>query len=204
MGQAKLSDSLAVVGELAVREERRDRSAVSQSGTHRRLLVRPILEHPHPLLSRPSVEIDPRKPTVVALANLLVTTMRASAGCVGLAAPQIGENVRIFAMNVTGHKKARSCAGLVVLANPKILSRSGNVVMREGCASVPHLTGDVARAAEVIVSGIVPGSGKNIVITADGIEARCIQHEIDHLDGVLFPERVLDPVAELFVRKRYA
>jgi peptide deformylase len=150
------------------------------------------------------VEVDPRSPAIVALANLLVATMRASPGCVGLSAPQIGENVRLFAMDVTGHRKAVSCAGLVVLANPRILSRSGNVVMREGCLSVPHLTGDVARASDVIVSGAVPGSGKNVAIAANGIEARCILHEIDHLDGVLFVERVRDPVAQLFARKTYA
>jgi peptide deformylase len=163
-----------------------------------------VLEHPHPLLARPSVEIDPKAPAVVALANLLVVTMRSSPACMGLAAPQIGENVRLFAMNVTNHVKARSCAGLVVLANPRILSRSGNVVMREGCMSVPHLTGDVARAEEIIVSGVVPGSGRNVVITADGIEARYIQHEIDHLDGALFIDRVLDPVADLFAQATYA
>ena len=75
---------------------------------------------------------------------------------VGLAAPQIGENVRLFAVDVTGHRKAKSCAGLIVLANPHIVTRAGNVVMREGCVSVPHFTGDVARAAEVIVTGVVP------------------------------------------------
>lgn len=175
-----------------------------RSGTHRRVLVRKVLEHPDPILSRPSVEVDPRDPRLVGTAALLVATMRAAVGCIGLSAPQIGENVRLFAIDVTGHKKARSCAGPVVLANPRILSRSGNVVMREGCASVPHLTGDVARASEVIVSGAVPGTGENLVIEADAIEARCILHEIDHLDGILFVDRVQDPVAELFVRKRYA
>ena len=185
---------------LAVREG----PAQPESGTYARFLVRPVLEHPNPLLTRPSVEIDPRSPIIVALANLLVATMRAAPACIGLSAPQIGENVRLFAMNVSGHRKARSCAGPVVLANPRILSASGNIVMREGCLSVPHLTGDVARAAEVIVSGTIPGSGKTIAITADGIEARCLLHEIDHLDGILFVDRVQDPVAELFVRKTYA
>src|SRR5262249_42769068 len=98
----------------------------------------------------------------------------------------------------------KSCAGLVVLANPRILSRSGNIVMREGCLSVPHLTGDVARAAEVVVSGAVPGSGENVTVVANGIEARWILHEGDHLDGILFVDRVQDPVAQLFARKTYA
>jgi peptide deformylase len=175
-----------------------------QSGTYRRTPVRQVLEHPHEALSRPSVEVDPTSSTIVEIANVLITTMRLSPACVGLAAPQIGENVRLFCVDVTGHKKARSCAGLIVLANPTILSRAGNVVMREGCMSVPHLTGDVARAAEIVVAGVVPGTGLRMVISADAMEARCILHEIDHLDGFLFVDRVLDPVAELYERRRYA
>lgn len=178
-----------------------DRQTSPSSGTFRRVALPRILEHPHPRLARPSVEVDPLDLEVVALANLLVAKMRSLPGCVGLSAPQIGENVRLFVMNVTGHKKAKSCAGLVALANPRIVTRVGNVVMREGCASVPHLTGDVARAAEVIVRGVVPGTGRDAIITANAIEARCIQHEVDHLDGVLFVDRVQDPVAELFARK---
>jgi peptide deformylase len=176
----------------------------TESGTHRRAAVRPILEHPHPMLAGVSIEVDPRDRSIVAIARVLLETMRASRGCVGMSAPQLGENVRLFCFDVTGHKKARSCAGLVVLANPRLLSRAGNVLMREGCSSVPHLTGDVARAAGVVVSGVVPGSGKNRIIAADAIEARCIQHEIDHLDGVLFVDRVHDPIAELHQRRRYA
>jgi peptide deformylase len=148
------------------------------------------------------VEVDPADPRIASLADVLVAIMRRAPGCVGLSAPQIGENVRLFCMDVTGHKKAQSCAGLVVLANPRILSRSGNVVMREGCASVPNLTGDVARAAEVVVTGFAPSTGDQLLIQANAIEARCILHEIDHLDGYLFIDRVQDPVAELFVRKR--
>jgi peptide deformylase len=175
-----------------------------ESGMHRRAAVRPIREHPDPTLACVSVEVDPRDRFIVELASALLATMRAFAGCIGISAPQIGENVRLFCFDVTGHKKARSCAGIVVLANPRVLSRSGNVVMREGCLSVPHLTGDVARAADLVVSGVVPGSGSNRIIAADGIEARCIEHEIDHLDGVLFLDRVQDPLAELHQRRRYA
>jgi peptide deformylase len=176
-------------------------SGAGQSGTHTRLLVRSVLEHPHPLLARVSVEIDPRSTAIVGLANLLVATMRVSSGCGGLAAPQIGENVRLFATTVSAHSEARSRGGLVVLANPRILSSSGSLVMRERCASIPHLTGDVTRASEVTISGAVPGTGRHIVVTANGVEAVCIQHAIDHLDGTLFVDRVQDPVADLFVRR---
>jgi peptide deformylase len=178
--------------------------ASPSSGTHLRVPVRPIVEHPNPILARPCDEVDPMYPAIVELAAILIATMRVSPGCIGLSAPQIGESVRLFAMNVTGHKKAKSCAGLVVLANPRIITRAGNVVMREGCASVPWLTGDVARAEEVIVTGVLPGNGHEVILTANGIEARCIQHEVDHLDGILFVDRVQEPVAELYTRRHLA
>lgn len=166
-------------------------------------VVRPVRTHPDPILSTVATEIDPCEPAMVALGRVLVATMRASPACVGIAAPQIGESVRIICVDVTGHRKARSCAGELLLANPRVVARSGNVVMREGCLSVPHLTGDVARAAEVTVEGFSLGSGRTLRVSADAMEARCLLHEIDHLDGTLFVERVLDPTAHLFARKSY-
>jgi peptide deformylase len=179
-------------------------SAHMPSGVHRRARVHTILEHPHPALTRPSVDCDPLDPEIVELTNTLITTMRGMPRCVGLSAVQVGMNVRLFCIDVTGHNKARSCAGLVALANPRILEASGNVVMREGCASIPDFLGDVARAETVVVAGLVPGSAREMVIYADAIEARCMLHEIDHLDGVLFVDRVLDPAAELHTRRRYS
>jgi peptide deformylase len=173
------------------------------SGTYPKAPIRKVLAHPAIVLTQRAREVDPTDPAVVALADALVATMRVSPACVGLAATQVGEPVRVFCMDVTGHRKTRSCAGLVVMVNPRIVERSGNVVMREGCMSVPHLTGDVARAAEVVVEGWEPGSDRLLRVSADAMEARCLQHEIDHLDGYVFVERVLDPTAELFARKHY-
>jgi peptide deformylase len=166
--------------------------------------ARTVLRRPDPRLSLPALEVDPCDPYVVALADALVATMRVSPACVGLAATQLGEPLRVFCLDVTGHRKARSCAGLVVMCNPTIEWRSEDVVMREGCMSAPHVTGNVARAAQVTVQGEVPGTGKRIRMDADAIEARCLQHEIDHLDGFLFMDRVGNPVTDLFVRKIYA
>jgi peptide deformylase len=199
MAQATLSRQRAQLDEESSRQP-----VQFESGTHRRAVVRPVLEHPDPTLARVSVEVDPTDPAIIELAGILISTMRASPGCIGLSAPQIGENVRMFCVDVTGHRKAGSCAGLVVLANPRIITRAGNIVMREGCLSIPHLTGDVARASEIIVSGVVPGSGRNRILTCDAIEARCVQHEVDHLDGILFVDRVQDPIAELHQRRNYA
>jgi peptide deformylase len=172
------------------------------SGTYR-VAVRRVLIRPDVRLSLPALDVDPFHPHAVALADALVATMRASPACVGLAATQVGEPARLFCMDVTGHRRARSCAGLVVLCNPTIAWRSSDVLAREGCLSVPYLTGNVARAAEVIVEGIEPGTGRRIRVNADAIEARCIQHEIDHLDGFVFVDRVINPVTDLFARKTY-
>jgi len=174
------------------------------SGTYARVRIRRVLTRPHDVLARRSREIDPRAPGVIALAEELIATMRASPACVGLAAPQVGEAVRMFSIDVTGHRKARSCAGLVVMVNPRIVSQSGRITMREGCMSVPDFTGDVARAAEVVVEGFEPGTTRLLRVAADAMEARCIQHEIDHLDGLVFVDRVGDDATALFPRKTYA
>lgn len=179
-------------------------SGAPRSDTFRALSLGKVVTHPDPRLQGASVELDPCAPFVVALAELLVTTMRVSPACIGLAAPQIGEPSRVFCMDVTGHRHAQSCAGLVVMVNPKIVERRGHARMREGCMSVPDLTGDVVRAREVTVEGYEPGTGKLLRVEADAMEARCLQHEIDHLDGLLFVDRVMYPERELFARKRYA
>jgi peptide deformylase len=174
------------------------------SGTYRRAPIRRVLTLPDARLAEPACVVDPCDPYIVALGDALTATMRASPACVGIAATQVGEQVHVFCMDVTGHKKTRSCAGLVVLANARVVARSHEEVMREGCMSVPHLTGNVARAAQVTVEGFELGTGRLRQIHADAMEARCLQHELDHLDGYVFVDRVRDPRTDLFDRKTYA
>ena len=131
----------------------------------------------------------------------LVDTMRASPACVGLAANQIGVPWRIFAVDVTGHRKARSCAGEVVLVNPVLVASSHAELAREGCMSVPDLTGDVPRATSVVVAGLTP-QGERRTIEADAFEARALLHELDHLDGLVFLDRVASHAA-VFRRRVY-
>ena len=165
------------------------------------MAVRPVVRLPEPVLKRPAAAIERVDDDARALAADLIDTMRASPACVGLAAPQIGVSVRAFALDVSGHKKARSCHGEFVLFNPEILLAHGPVVGREGCMSVPDLTGDVARATRLVVRGVSP-NGDDRVLQVDAFEARAVLHEIDHLDGLLFLDRTTSRDA-IFRRKVY-
>jgi len=164
--------------------------------------VRPVVRAPDPVLSRPGVKVDPAAPAVVALAADLLAVMRAEPGCVGLAAPQLGAGVRVFAVDVTGHPKARTCHGELVLCNAEIVEATRWKVGREGCLSVPDLTGDVKRAGHLVVTGQAPGTGEMVTVTTDAFEARALQHEIDHCAGLLFLDRVAGPHA-IFARTVY-
>ena len=113
-----------------------------------------------------------------------------SSGCVGLAAPQVGEGVRVFCVDVSAHPKTRTNHGTFVLCNAEVVASSRNEKAREGCMSVPDLTGDVKRAGRLLVRGQLPGSGEDVEVVAEAFEARALQHEIDHCDGLLFLDRV--------------
>jgi peptide deformylase len=135
------------------------------------------------------------------LAEDLVDTMRASPATVGLAAPQVGEALRLFALDVSGHPRAKSSKGLVVLFDPQARSAGATEIVREGCLSVPHLTADVRRALSITVSGTgLDGQLKRYEM--EGFEARAALHEVDHLDGLLILDRV-DSSSDLFARKIY-
>jgi peptide deformylase len=163
--------------------------------------ARDVLRYPHPTLKTPAAPVAPG-PDAERLAAELVATMRASPACVGIAAPQIGVGARAFALDVSQHKRAKSGHGLVVMINPAIVERDGREVMREGCMSLPDLTANVARAKRVTVDGMTPG-GERLRVEAEGFEARAFQHEIDHLDGLLFLDRVSSLTADVFPRRRY-
>ncbi len=127
-------------------------------------------------ISRPVLKVTD---DVAELAERMEIIMRAANG-VGLAAPQLGILQRIVVYD--------SGDGFHALVNPKILQRKGSQVGVEGCLSIPGLQGDVERAAEVVVKG-VDQYGRPVRVRADGLTSRVLQHEIDHLDGVLFIDR---------------
>jgi peptide deformylase len=161
-----------------------------------------VVTAPAPVLSRPAVEVDPTDPAIVALAADLVATMRVSPGCVGLAAPQVGVGVQVFSLDVAEHPKTATSHGTFVLCNARIVEASRWRPGREGCMSVPDLTGDVKRAGRIVVEAVLPGSGEAVRLTTDAFEARALQHEIDHCAGKLFLDRVAGAHA-IYQRKTY-
>lgn len=148
-----------------------------------------VVRAPALVLSTQGQAVDPLAPETIQLAADLVATMRVSPGCVGLAAPQVGVSAQVFCVDVTDHPKARTVHGTFVLCNAAVVESSRNEKAREGCMSVPDLTGDVKRASRVTVTGQLPQTGEEITVQADGFEARALQHELDHCAGLLFLDR---------------
>jgi peptide deformylase len=164
--------------------------------------VRPVVRLPDPVLKRVADPVTEIGPEEKALAADLLDTMFAAPSCVGVAAPQIGVSIRAFSVDVSGHRKADSCHGPFVLFNPVLILARHLELAREGCLSVPDLTGNVARATEVVVAGLTP-EGTTRVIEANAFEARALLHELDHLDGRLFLDRVGSLSTDVFRRRRY-
>ena len=159
-------------------------------------MVREVLVYPHPALKQVAREAH-EAGEIARVSEDLVDTMDAFGHCVGLAATQLGEMVRIVVVDVTGHRKATTTNGRLVLVNPRIVRAEGAEVGREGCLSIPELTANVRRATTIEVE-----SAGGSTIRSEGFEARCLQHEIDHLDGLLFLDRVDSLTADVFRRVR--
>jgi peptide deformylase len=168
------------------------------------MAVREILLFPHPLLKTRCPESSDLTEETRTLLKDLAETMYASPG-VGLAAPQIGALVRAVAVDVTrpspSGRPAPKGHGLVLLLNPRVVKAEGEQKFREGCLSIPDFLADVRRAARVRVEGL-DAEGRPAAVEAEGFEAVALQHEIDHLDGTLFLDRVEDVKTDLFRRKR--
>jgi peptide deformylase len=161
--------------------------------------AREVLQYPHPALKARARAPHPRE--VRRVAADLVDTMRAHPRCVGVAAPQIGEPVRLCVVDCSGHPKATSPHGLLVLVEPVITDTRGEAIGREGCLSIPEFTADVRRAIALSLVARDP-DGAPVRVEAEGFEARAIQHEVDHLDGILFLDRVTS-AAHVFRRRSH-
>lgn len=151
--------------------------------------IRKILHYGEPSLREPSKEVHKVSKKITELVQDLLDTMYAKNG-VGLAAPQIGENVRVFVIDVSSNKEPLNP---MVFINPKIIKKSGAIKSNEGCLSFPEAYTDVRRYKNVMVKALNE-HGKSFVLEAkDGtLLARAIQHENDHLDGVLFIDHCMN------------
>jgi peptide deformylase len=167
------------------------------------MTVRDVLRFPHPMLKQVARALGEDEPGLAAtVAADLVHTMRSHPGCVGIAAPQIEHLVRMVVVDVSEHPKATAKHGELVLVNPRVVRSQGAVVAREGCLSIPHLTANVRRATEIALEATDP-QGAPVAIETEGFEARCLLHELDHLDGLLFLDRVDSLATDVFRRKEY-
>jgi peptide deformylase len=128
--------------------------------------------------------------------------MAASPGCVGIAAPQVGILKRVIVVDASRSKKPCQAHGHMVLINPVISDPQGAELGREGCLSLPDFTANVMRAQSIKVEA-QNLHGDNLSFTTTGFEARIILHEADHLDGLLFLDRVSSLKTDVFRRKRY-
>jgi len=167
------------------------------------MAVLPIRVFPDPILKEKAAPVEGATPEVSAFVDDLVDTMRNAPGGVGIAAPQVGVPWRIIAVDVSAHRRGslEPNHGLLVLLNPEILAMGGQQVVREGCMSVPEYTANVRRAEWVLVDAL-DREGARTIIEAVGFEAVAIQHEMDHLDGLLFLDRVASVKNDLFRRRK--
>ena len=135
-----------------------------------------------PVLRSKAKEIDEVNKKTLTLIDNMFDTMYEEDG-VGLAAPQVGILKRIAVVDIREGNK-------IILINPEIIEEEGKAIMEEGCLSIPGETGDVIRAEKIKVRTL-DKEGKEIEFEAEGFEARAIQHEIDHLDGILFVDKIV-------------
>lgn len=169
------------------------------------MAILPVLKFPDPVLKEVARVVGRFTTELAGRVDDLVETMRAMPGGVGIAAPQVGWTERVVVVDVSQHKKGgkQEHHGLLVLVNPEILAMGGSQIVREGCMSVPDYTANVRRAEWVLVDA-QDIEGGQVIIESTGFEAVVIQHELDHLDGLLFLDRVSSLKSDLFRRKNLA
>lgn len=162
-----------------------------------------VITYPDERLRIPSLEVVSFDKELEGFLQDLVYTMKASPGCVGIASPQVGVHRRIIVVDTSGskHKENRVSHGLMVLINPEIVQHEGELVVREGCLSVPDYTGNVKRHYWIRVRAL-DQRGNPVEFETEGFEAVVIQHELDHLEGKVFLQRLVSP-RDLFRRKVY-
>ncbi len=166
------------------------------------MAVLDILEYPDARLKQESVPVTAFDAKLRAFIADLEETRLAGPGAVGIAAPQVGYFQRIVIVDVSKMKRPVPNHGHLILVNPEITEWDGYAVGREGCLSVPDYTGNVIRAERIQLVAFDP-DGERHEYAMEGFEARAVQHEMDHLDGLLFLDRLVSKRNDLFRRKTY-
>ena len=159
-------------------------------------MIRPILKYGDRPLHEPARPVAEITADIERLIDDMIETMYAAPG-IGLAAPQVGEPLRIFVVDLS---VGRDPAGLVAMVNPEFVERDGMQLEEEGCLSVPGFNATVVRPARAIVRGL-DRSGNEQTIEGSGLLARAFQHEMDHLDGMLFVDRLRGIKRDMIVRR---
>lgn len=165
------------------------------------MAVREVLIYPDERLKRIAAPVEDFDERLHAAVADLDQTMRAGPAAVGIAAPQVGWPQRVIIIDASSRPECGN-HGRLVLVNPEIIAWEGSVVGREGCLSVPDYTGNVVRAQSLALEAF-DVHGRPLRFEMDGFEARVAQHEIDHLNGLLFIDRVVSRRNDLFRRKVY-
>jgi peptide deformylase len=159
-------------------------------------MIRPILRYGDPLLHQPASEVSVVDDSVQQLIDDMIATMYAAPG-VGLAATQVGVPQRVFVIDLSVGRRA---ADLVVMVNPVFIERDGMQLEEEGCLSVPGFNATVVRPARAVIRGL-DRSGNEQTIEGRELLARAFQHEMDHLDGTVFIDRLRGIKKDLIVRR---
>jgi peptide deformylase len=159
-------------------------------------MIRPILKYGDDTLHAPARPVEAITPDIDRLIDDMIQTMYAAPG-IGLAAPQVGVPLRLLVVDLS---VGRESDGLIVMINPEFVERSGMQLEEEGCLSVPGFNATVVRPSRVVLGGL-DRTGAQRVIEGEGLLARAFQHEMDHLDGTLFVDRLRGVKRDLIVRR---
>jgi peptide deformylase len=159
-------------------------------------MIRPIVKYGEQVLHQPAANVADITGELAALVQDMIQTMYAAPG-IGLAAPQIGIPLRVFVVDVSAGRTPNS---VVTLINPEFVERDGMQLEEEGCLSVPGFNATVARPAKAVLKGL-DLDGQERVIEGTGLLARAFQHEMDHLDGRVFVDRLRGIQRDLIVRR---
>ena len=159
-------------------------------------MIRPILKYGDRLLHEPAALVNDITPEIQRIVDDMIETMYAAPG-VGLAAPQVGLSLRIFVVDIS---VGRDPSGLLVFINPEFVERDGIQLEEEGCLSVPGFNATVVRPMRAVLKGL-DREGHVQQQETTGLLARAFQHEMDHLDGTLFVDRLRGIKRDLILRR---